>query len=144
MVLDIQLNPSWLVSDSELVNAAYRVQRRSDKCCVCMLWGEREGEITGYKKQDTVSQPRQKRQNLRDVFSECMAGFFDGTIDCATGLCVFKADARVSPFVHSMLRLEHVFVLGSVFSNVLRVFPHWKVAVWEFKVINPDLTRCRM
>ena len=27
-----------------------------------------EGEITGYEKQDTLSQPRQKRQNLRDVF----------------------------------------------------------------------------
>ena len=32
-----------------------------------------EGEITGYEKQDTLSQPRQKRQNLRDVgfFSRC-------------------------------------------------------------------------
>lgn len=27
-----------------------------------------EGEITGYEKQDALSQPRQKRQNLRDVF----------------------------------------------------------------------------
>lgn len=73
IVQDLQLHPSWLIFDSELVNAAYGVRWGSDKCCVCELWGETEGEITGYKKQDTLSQPRQKRQNLAAMFpSACL------------------------------------------------------------------------
>lgn len=67
MVQDVQL-PSWLTSLwFRAANPAYGVQREADKCCVCMLWGETEGEITGYTKQGALSQRRQKRQNLRDV-----------------------------------------------------------------------------
>lgn len=64
---DLSLIQSLLIRHME------GTQLESDECCVCTLWGETEGEITGYKERDALSEPRQKRHNLRDVFSRALA-----------------------------------------------------------------------
>lgn len=50
-----------------------------------------EGEITGYEKQDALSQLRQKRQNLRDVF-------FRGARACCPRRCRRRGGVRATEF----------------------------------------------